>query len=69
MIICENPLLGIPPKMQKKSFFSKKTEPYHGLGISIMEQIVHDAHGQFDIVLSEDLFQILVVIPRKENRD
>ena len=67
MIICENPLLGISPKMQKKSFFSKKTEPYHGLGISIMEQIVHDAHGQFDIVLSEDLFQILVVIPRKEN--
>lgn len=63
MIICENPLLGIPPKMQKKSFFSRKTEPYHGLGISIMEKIVHDADGQFDIILSDDLFQILVLLP------
>ena len=66
MIICENPLLGVPPKQQKLSFLSGKAEPYHGLGISIMKKITEDAGGQFDIVLSDDLFRILVVIPLKE---
>ena len=66
MIICENPLLGVPPKQRKRSFLSSKTEPYHGLGISIMKTITEDAGGQFDIVLSDDLFRILAVIPLKE---
>ena len=63
MIICENPLLGIPPKMVKKSFFSKKTEPCHGLGISIMEKIAHDAGGRLEVALYEDTFRVLALIP------
>ncbi len=67
MIICENPLLGILPKMQERSFFSQKTEPYHGLGISIMEKAVHDTGGNLDIVIADDLFRLLIVIPLKKN--
>ena len=68
-IICENPLLGVRPVAEKHSFFSTKTEEGHHLGISIMERIVHDAGGQFNIILSDDdLFQILILIPwRKED--
>lgn len=67
MIICENPLLGILPKIKRQSFFSNKADPYHGLGISIMKKITEDADGQFDIVLSDDLFRVLVLIPIKES--
>jgi hypothetical protein len=49
--------------MQDTSFFSQKSEPYHGLGISIMEKTVRDTGGQLDIVLADDLFRLLVVIP------
>ena len=63
MIICENPLLGIPPEMKKRSFLSRKAELHHGLGISIMRKITEDAGGQFDIVLSDDLFRVLAVLP------
>lgn len=69
MIICENPLLGVPPKMQDTSFFSQKSEPYHGLGISIMEKTVRDTGGQLDIVLADDLFRLLVVIPPGEHSE
>ena len=31
-----------------------------------MKKITDDAGGQFDIVLSDDLFRILAVIPLKE---
>lgn len=65
-IICENPLLGIPPKTEKRSFLSRKAGPYHGLGISIMERIAHDAGGQFNIILSKDLYQVLVLIPPRD---
>lgn len=63
MIICENPLLGVSPRMRKKTFLSTKKELDHGLGISIMQKIVADAKGQFDIVISDDLFRVLVLIP------
>lgn len=66
MIICENPLLGIVPKMVKTSFFTNKTEPYHGLGISIMERIVHEANGHLEVTLYEDCFRVLAIIPPKE---
>lgn len=62
-IICENPLLGIPPKMQRASFLSNKYEPYHGLGISIMKYIVDEAKGTFEVVVSEDQFRVFVIIP------
>ena len=63
MIICENPTLGLPPKANDKKLFSVKTEPLHGLGISIMEKIVQEAGGQFDIIYSKDMFRIIVLIP------
>ena len=63
MIICENPTLGLPPKANEKKLFSVKTEPLHGLGISIMEKIVQEAGGQFDIKYSKDMFRIIVLIP------
>ena len=63
MIVCENPLLGKRPKTEKRRFLSSKEEPYHGLGISIMEKIAHDAGGQFDIVVTRELFRVIVLIP------
>ena len=69
MILCENPLLGVQPKMQHSVFPSIKAEPWHGLGISIMERITHDAGGQLDIVLSDDLFRVLALIPPKKNAE
>lgn len=66
MIICENPLLGVMPRMKRSSFFSSKRSLYHGLGISIMEAIAHDAGGQFDIVVEDDMFKILACIPPKK---
>jgi len=65
-IICENPLLGIPPKMQRSSFLSNKYEPYHGLGISIMKRIVDKASGTFEVAVTDDLFRVLVIIPPKD---
>ncbi len=69
MILCENPLLGQRPKMQgDAALFSKKKEPFHGLGISIMERIAQDAGGQLDIVICDDLFRVFALIPpSKEN--
>jgi len=64
-IICENPLLGIPPKMQRSSFLSSKYEPYHGLGISIMKRIVDEANGTFEVAVNNDLFRVLIIIPPK----
>ena len=69
VIICENPLLGVLPKMRKESFLSTKKEVYHGLGISIMQKIVEDTGGQFDITVSDDLFRILTLIPLAETDD
>ena len=63
VIICENPLLGVPPKMQRTSFFSQKYEPYHGLGLSIMKHIADEAGGTFEAAVSEDLFRVLAIIP------
>ena len=63
MIICENPLLGIPPKTEKGFFSSKKKDPYHGLGISIMERIAEEASGQLEVTLYEDTFRVLAIIP------
>ena len=63
MIVCENPLLGKQPKTEKRRFLSSKEEPYHGLDISIMEKIAHDAGGQFDIVVTRELFRVIVLIP------
>ena len=68
MIICENPLLGVLPKMQGKTLFTHKNEPYHGLGISIMEKAVHDAGGQLDILVNNDLFQVIALIPPKRQQ-
>ena len=65
-IICENPLLGIPPKMQRSSFLSSKYEPYHGLGISIMKRIVDEANGTFEVAVNDDLFRVFVIIPSKK---
>lgn len=62
-IICENPLLGVPPRMQRTSFISQKYEPYHGLGLSIMKRIAEEAGGTLDTVVSEDLFRLLAIIP------
>ena len=64
-IICENPLLGIPPKMQRSSFLSSKYEPYHGLGISIMKRIVDEANGTFEVAVNDDLFRVFIIIPPK----
>lgn len=64
-IICENPLLGIPPKMQRSSFLSSKYEPYHGLGISIMKRIVDKANGTFEVAVNNDLFRVFIIIPPK----
>ena len=64
-IICENPLLGIPPKMQRSSFLSSKYEPYHGLGISIMKRIVDAANGTFEVAVNDDLFRVFIIIPPK----
>lgn len=66
-IICENPLMGILPKMHRTSFLSKKYEPYHGLGISIMKRLVDEADGTFETVVSDDLFRVLAIIPPKDN--
>ena len=65
IILCENPLLGVKPKMQQSYFFTQKSEAYHGLGISIMERITKDAGGQLDIVISGDLFRVIALIPLK----
>lgn len=64
-VICENPLLGISPKMQRSSFLSSKYEPYHGLGISIMKRIVDKANGTFEVAVTDDLFRVFVIIPPK----
>lgn len=64
-IICENPLLGIPPKMQRSSFLSSKYGPYHGLGISIMKRIVDEANGTFEVAVNDDLFRVFIIIPPK----
>lgn len=64
-IICENPLFGIPPKMQRSSFLSSKDEPYHGLGISIMKRIVDEANGTFEVAVNDDLFRVFIIIPPK----
>lgn len=69
MIICENPLLGMIPKTAKQLFSSSKKEPYHGLGISIMEKIVSNAGGQFDIVSTDELFRLLILIPPVEDQN
>ncbi len=66
LILCENPLLGLLPKMKQVSFLSKKKEPYHGLGISIMEGIAREAGGQFDIVIAGDQFRAIALIPPKD---
>ena len=65
MIICENPLFGVYPKTQNKTLFSSKPELYHGLGLSIMEQLVQEAGGQFDVIIDQEqeLFRILALIP------
>ena len=62
-IICENSLLGISPKMIRTSFLSKKVEPYHGLGISIMKRILEEAEGTFEVSVSDDLFRVFAIIP------
>lgn len=64
-IICENPLLGVLPQMQRTSFLSTKYEPYHGLGISIMKQIVIESEGTFEVTASNDTFRVFVIIPAK----
>ena len=69
MIICENPLLGIPLKMIKSSFFSNKKEAWHGLGISIMEHITKEASGHLEVLVQDDCFRVLAVIPQKENHE
>ena len=63
MIICANPLLGVMPQKKKDSFLSKKKEPYHGLGISIMKQITENADGELDTVVDGDLFSVMAFIP------
>jgi len=63
IVICENPLFGVFPKSKENSFFSSKSEPYHGLGLSIMENIVSDAGGQLDVVADSNMFRVLVFIP------
>ena len=63
MIICSNPLLKVMPEKKKDSFLSKKKEPYHGLGISIMKQITENAGGELDTVVDGDLFSVMAFIP------
>lgn len=62
-IICENPLLGIAPVKTKQTFRSRKAEPYHGIGISIMKKIAENVGGQVDIIVDEQLFHVLAFIP------
>ncbi len=69
MILCENPLLGILPAKKSTSFFSRKTEPLHGLGISIMEKILQNAGGQLNITIKNDTFRVLALIPTKKNAE
>ena len=52
--------------MVKTSFFTNKAEPYHGLGISIMERIANEASGHIEVTLYEDCFRVLAIIPPKE---
>ncbi len=65
MILCENPLYGELPKTRNSFIYSQKEEQYHGLGISIIDKIAQDAGGRMDIIISNDLFRILVYIPLK----
>lgn len=62
-IICENPLLGVKPAQSKQRFRSRKTEPYHGIGISIMQKIAEDAGGQLDVAVDALAFHVLAFIP------
>ena len=62
-IICENPLLGVLPAKTKRGFRSRKAEPYHGIGISIMQQIAENAGGQLDIAVDDLQFHVLSFIP------
>ena len=62
-IICENPLLGISPAKAKQGFRSRKEEPYHGIGISIMQKIAEDAKGQLDVAADDLAFHVLAFIP------
>lgn len=66
-IICENPLLGVLPKMKRASFLSSKVEPYHGLGISIMKRLVDESNGTFEVALSENLFRVFALIPPEKH--
>ena len=62
-ILCENPLLGIFPAKTQKSFRSRKKEPYHGIGLSIMRKIAEDAGGQLDVTADDHQFHVLAFIP------
>ena len=67
LIICANPLLNVMPEKRKDSFLSRKKEPYHGLGISIMEKIMQDAGVQLDVVVDEDLFNVMAFVPKRND--
>ena len=63
LILCDNPLLGIFPAKTRQSFRSRKNEPSHGIGISIMQKIAEDAGGQLDVTADELQFHVLAFIP------
>lgn len=64
IISCENPLLGISPLKTGKTFFSTKKQLSHGTGISIMQHIMNDIHGQLDILVDDDMFKVIALIPK-----
>ncbi len=55
-----------PPLHRRPSFISRKAEPYHGLGLSFLDRIANEAGGRIDVVLKDDLFCVLILIPLKK---
>lgn len=53
---------------RKGLFTTKKDTINHGFGIKSMEQIVNKYQGQFDIIMADDMFQVDIMIPLKDEQ-
>ncbi len=62
----ENSYLGDKRGKQQELNTSKKDNINHGFGIKSMKNIVSKYNGQFDVLIADDMFQVDILLPKKE---
>lgn len=62
----ENSYLGDKRGKQDELSTSKKDNINHGFGIKSMKNIVSKYNGQFDVLIADDMFQVDILLPKKE---